>query len=130
MKLLNTIFLGILTLACCVIALFLFLLWSRKPTTPIVPTSNSGYTLEALAVNITILEIVLGLVGFVIAVLSFFGYTEIKRGAERAAREVAESQMQKFIKQQEAADKGPMENPGSFSAQDAAIEGAEPATEE
>lgn len=134
MKLLQFVVLCILTVSCSVIALFLFLLWSRTPASPTLPASMTGYTIEALAVNITILEIVIGLVGFVVAVMGFFGYTGIKSAAveiaEKEARRVADEQMRKFQKQQAPSSVGQTEGPGDFAPEDVPIEDAEEAEEE
>lgn len=97
-----------------------------------MPVSPTGYTVEALALNVTILQMVLGLVGFIVAVLGFFGYAGIKEGAkdvaEREARKVANDQMIKFRKEMAQIDKsGQTESPGDYAADADGIENAEPA---
>ncbi|MDF0603487.1 hypothetical protein P1J78_22405, partial [Psychromarinibacter sp. C21-152] len=79
MKLLQVIILAILTVACSVAALFLYLLWNAKRVVAVPPNEEGTYTIAALALNITILEIVMALVGFIVAVMGFFGYAGINR---------------------------------------------------
>ncbi len=67
-----------------------FVYWySASEVTAIMPVSPTGYTVEALALNVTILEMILVLVGFILAALGLFGYTEIKNAAIRAAEKEA-----------------------------------------
>lgn len=133
MKAIQFVVLVVLTVACCVGALFLYLLWSMKKPTPTVPVSSSGYTLELLAINITILEIVLALVGFVVAVIGVIGYAGIKAAAidaaEKEARKVADEQMRRFKRSQEGTERGPAEHPGDYSGPDAPVDQAVPVSE-
>ena len=133
MKPFQVFILTILTVACSVCALFLYLLWSMKKVRATAPNGASEYTLEVLAINITILEIVLALVGFVIAVLGLFGYAGIKTAAidaaEKEAKKVASEQMRRYRKSQEGLQPGPPEHSGDFSERDAPIDNAVPAAE-
>ena len=68
LKIAKSIFLLFL-LAVSVANLAFFVYWySASEVTAIMP-SNTGYTIEAVALNVTILEIILVLVGFVFAAL-------------------------------------------------------------
>lgn len=132
-KVLQLIILSILTVACCVAALFLYLQWSVKSVTAVAPVVTGNYTLEVLAINITILEIVLALVGFVVAVMGFFGYAGIKAAAidaaEKEARKVADEQMRLYKRSQEGTKSGPEEYSGDFSTADVSVDEAEPVSE-
>ena len=123
----------ILTGACVAIAAFLYLDWSLKPVTPTLPSDISGYTLEALAVNITILEIILVLVGFVVTVMGLFGYTGIRTAAIDAAkieaRKVANDQMVKWKNEQDRTDNSQAEDVGDFAIDDNPVAQAVPASE-
>lgn len=135
MRILQLLVSLILTAACCVIATFLYLDWAAKPLTPVGPASSSGYTLEMLAVNITILEIVLALVGFLVAVIGFFGYTGIKsasvEAAEKEARKVANDQMMKWrVQQQQDSTNKQSESDGDFTTEQAPVDQAIPAGQE
>lgn len=131
MKILQLVVLMILTVACCVAALFLYLMYSMKAPHPVGP-SSSGYTLELLAMNITILEIVLALVGFLVAIVGLFGYAGIKSAAigaaETEARNEINAQMVKWRREQEvSALDTQSESEGDFSGEDASVVGAVPA---
>lgn len=96
-----------------------------------MPESRVGYTVEALALNVTILEIVLALVAFVVAALGFFGYAGIKEAAkdvaEKEARKVANEQMTKFKREQESDRTGQSESVGDFNVGEVPVDKAEPA---
>lgn len=131
MDILKLVILTILTVACCVVALFLYLLYSMKAPQPVGP-SSSGYTLELLAMNITILEIVLALVGFLVAVVGLFGYAGIKSAAigaaEAEARKEINAQMVKWKREQDVSSlDSQSESEGDFSEVDAPVTGAVPA---
>ncbi|MEO0411032.1 MAG: hypothetical protein AAF221_04215 [Pseudomonadota bacterium] len=98
--------------------------WSMIQVNVELPASERGYTLEALALNITLLEMILVLLGFIFAALGIFGYVEIKSAAEIAAKETAESvakttydaQMRLYRKEMTEASKDYLkENPGDYS---------------
>ncbi|WP_170387790.1 hypothetical protein [Ruegeria atlantica] len=133
MKILQTVMLCILTVACSVAALFLYLLWSMKKVTVNGPAGSSSYTLDMLAINITILEIVLALVGFIVAALGVIGYAGIKTAAidaaEKEAKRVADEQMRLYSLTKEGTQTGLSEHPGGYSGADAPIDSAVPASE-
>ncbi|TCP40143.1 hypothetical protein [Rhodovulum marinum] len=94
-----------------VVNLVLFAVWwNMIEVTAEMPPSERGYTIETLALNVTFLEIVIALSGFVLAALGIFGYVEIKAtavekavaAAEKEAREEANQQMIKFRREMEA----------------------------
>jgi hypothetical protein len=74
-----------------------------------MPPSERGYTVEALALNVTFLEIVLAAVGIGLAIVGVFGFAELRNSAqaraESVAREVATAtaseQMARFLRQRE-----------------------------
>ncbi|WPZ21668.1 hypothetical protein T7987_00025 [Sulfitobacter faviae] len=116
-----------------------FVYWySASEVTAIMPVSPTGYTVEALALNVTILEMILVLVGFILAALGLFGYTEIKNAAVRAAVEAAEIEARDTTSEQiklyqEAMSRSHGEAPehgGNYSLGDQPIEGATPAQNE
>ena len=121
----------ILTIACVAIATFLYLIWNASAVTAVMPESRVGYTIEALSVNIMVLQIVLGLVAFVVAVLGFFGYAGIKSAAqdiaEKEAKKVTDKQMALLRTEQERITPGPRESPGSYAPSEVSLEGAQPA---
>jgi len=116
-----------------------FVSWySASEVTAIMPVSPTGYTVEALALNVTILEMILVVVGFILAALGLFGYTEIKNAAVRAAVEAAEKEARETTSEQiklyqETMSKAQGEAPehrGDYSLGDQPIEGATPAQDE
>ena len=116
-----------------------FVYWySVSEVTAIMPISPTGYTVEALALNVTILEMILVLVGFILAALGLFGYTEIKNAAVRAAVEAAEkearettSEQIKLYQQTMSKSQGEApEHSGNYGLEDQTIEGATPAQDE
>ena len=105
--------------------------WNMIEVTSEMPASERGYTVEALALNVTILEIV---VGFFLAIAGIFGYVEIKNAAvakavsaaEKEARKEANEQMVKFIREQEQARRSEQtETSGTYSVDQARPDGAE-----
>ncbi len=116
-----------------------FVYWySVSEVTAIMPVSPTGYTVEALALNVTILEMILVLVGFILAALGLFGYTEIKNAAVRAAVEAAEKEARETTSEQiklyqQTMNKAQGEAPehgGDYGLGDQPIEGATPAQDE
>jgi len=116
-----------------------FVYWySASEVTAIMPVSPTGYTVEALALNVTILEMILVLVGFILAALGLFGYTEIKNAAVRAAvqaaeieaRETTSEQIKLYQEAMRAAQGQAPEHDGSYGLGDQPIEGATPAQDE
>lgn len=110
--------------------------WNMISVTVEMPITERGYTIEALALNITILEIVLALVGVVLAVIGIFGYSGIKTAAVESAREaakreanvVAGDQMREFIRQEARQNRaGLAESPGSHGSTDVSVTNAAPA---
>lgn len=135
MKIIQLLVLIILTIACCVCALFLYLLWATTAPRPLAPVSESGYTIDVLAVNITILQIVLGLVGFVVTVVGLWGYAGLKSAATEAAeveaRKVINEQMIKWrLAQESRTINSQSESSGDFSTEDAPVDQAVPARQE
>ncbi len=131
MEIIKSILLFVIAFACCVAALFLYLLWDAKTLAPIGPDRTDGYSLELLAINITILEIVLALVGFLIAVVGLFGYAGIKSAATNEARKTANQQMLKWINEQNQKGKDTQtESSGDFNVGDAPTDEAVPAGKE
>ena len=133
MKVFQLVILSILTVACCVGALFLYLLWSIKSPQLAVP--NGVNSIDVLAINMTMLQIVLALVGFLIAIVGVFGYTGIKSAAtsaaEAEARREINSQMVKWKREKEASNQDSQsENEGDFSGIDASVADAVPAGKE
>ena len=116
-----------------------FVFWySASEVTAIMPVSPTGYTIEALALNVTILEMILVLVGFILAALGLFGYTEIKNAAVRAAVDAAEKESRQTVNEQmklfqEFASRSGAAAPehgGSYQLGDQPVEGATPAKDE
>lgn len=116
-----------------------FVYWySASEVTAIMPVSPTGYTVEALALNVTILEMILVLVGFILAALGLFGYTEIKNAAVRAAVDAAEKEARETTSEQiklyqqtmSKAQGGVSEHGGNYGLGDQPIEGATPAQDE
>lgn len=126
------------TLSLVATAVFSFMIWSAMDVTATMPSDDEEYTLEALAVNITILEIVIAMVGFALAVVGLFGYKGIKDAAVSRAETVAETEARQIVSEQiaklEAArgntDSGPQEHPGKYSAGSEPTDGAVPAGDE
>jgi len=116
-----------------------FVYWySASEVTAIMPVSPTGYTVEALALNVTILEMILVLVGFVLAALGLFGYTEIKNAAVSRAVEAAEKEARDTVSEQMALlqmvmARGTSEAPehgGDYGLGDQPVSGATPAKDE
>ncbi len=88
--------------------------------------------------NVTILEMILVLVGFILAALGLFGYTEIKNAAIRAAVEAAEKEAKDTVSEQLSIldavrardDNSKPEHSGDYGLDDQPIEGATPAKDE
>ncbi|MGB3408034.1 MAG: hypothetical protein WBA67_11120 [Jannaschia sp.] len=95
------------------------MIWQTSAVTPVMPESRVGYSLDVVAVQLTILQMVLALVGFVIALLGLFGYKEIKNAAvARAASEaklVVDEEIRKLEAWRETVQQGLRESPGSHS---------------
>ena len=113
-----------------------FVYWfGASEVTAIMPVSPTGYTVEALALNITILEMILVLLGFMLAALGFFGYAEIKDAAISRAVEAAEKEARETVSEQlallDSAKKGMKEDApeydGDYALGDQPVEGATPA---
>lgn len=124
---------GFLVVGAANLAFFVY--WfAASEVTAIMPINPTGYTVEALALNVTILEIILVLVGFVLAALGLFGYTEIKRAAIEAAEKEAKDTVNEQFKLWEAArgaqQQAAPEHGGSYGLGDQSVEGATPATDE
>ncbi len=123
-----------MALALCALAVAAWFYLSRQPTTATVPTSATGYTIEALAINITILQMVMGVVSIVLALLGFFGYTTIKSAAvdaavkasEDVARKAASDQLRKLEALEQRVQSSLDENPGDYGISDASNLNAEP----
>ena len=93
-----------------IVNLALFFLWFNLVRIEAeMPATERGYTVEALALNVTILEIILGVVAVILAFLAIFGFVEIKTAAVNRASEVAEDvakqeaseQMKSFFRRQQ-----------------------------
>lgn len=118
----------------------LFVFWlNAAEVRAIMPANPTGYTVEALALNVTILQLVLGLVGFLVAVLGFFGYAGIKQAAlhvaegeaRKEAKIVADKQMRLFLAEQaKKAATGQSESAGDFRPDQVELVGAEQAKNE
>lgn len=94
-----------LAVVAAMITVVLTFVWFNIVTvTASMPTSERVYTLEALALQITILEMCLAVFAVVLAVLALFGYVGVRSAAEVKAQEVAENvandRMASFIQQQ------------------------------
>ena len=137
MKLVQTISLTLGALALAAIAVMQGMRYFSTSVTASVPQSVSGYSIEALAVNLTILQMVMGVVGVFLTVLGVLGWTTIKSAAIERAREAAEAEARKTVSEQllklreaQGADAaGLNESPGSYAVGDEPIEGATPAGE-
>lgn len=138
MKILRLILVtGFLLVGLANLAFFVF--WYKASTvTMLMPSSPTGYSVEALALNVTILEIILVLVGFILAALGLFGYTEIKSAAVRAATDAAEREAKDTVSEQlrlldavrAKSDETTPEHAGSYGLGDQPTEGATPAKDE
>lgn len=118
-------------LAVSVANLAFFVYWySASEVTAIMP-SNTGYTIEALALNVTILEIILVLVGFVFAALRLFGYIEIKNAAvNKAVEEARETVSEQFLiwqREQTNQSSEPPEYGGDYKLEDEPVTDAKEA---
>ena len=93
--------------------------------------SNTGYTIEASALNVTILEIILVLVGFVFAALGLFGYIEIKNAAvNKAVEEARETVSEQFLiwqREQTNQSSEPPEYGGDYKLEDEPVTDAKEA---
>ena len=128
LKIAKSIFLLFL-LAVSVANLAFFVYWySASEVTAIMP-SNTGYTIEALALNVTILEIILVLVGFVFAALGLFGYIEIKNAAvnKEEARETVSEQFLIWQREQTNQSSEPPEYGGDYKLEDEPVTDAKEA---
>jgi len=128
---------------CCIaigianILLFAFW-WHTSDFSAVMPIEKNGYTVEALALNITLLEIILALVGFVLAALGLFGYTGIKgaaidaavKAAEQESKETIKEQMEKWQREQNFVSQGQTESSGDFEVGNTSVADAEPAENE
>lgn len=84
-----------------IVNLVLFFLWFNiVKIEAVAPKSNGSYTIDVLALNITILQTVMGVVGVLFAVLGVFGYVEIKNAAISRAQEAAEKEAKKVANEQ------------------------------
>lgn len=123
-----------LAIGCANLAFFVYWI-NAAEVRAIMPISPTGYTVEALALNVTILQMVLGFVGFFVAVLGFFGYNEIRRGAisaaEIEAKQTMNEQIEIFKKILEHSERNTvLEHPGSYGLDDQPVEDATPAGNE
>lgn len=88
-----------------------------------MPPTERGYTIEALALQIAILEMVIGLFLAGLGIVGFFGYIGIKNAAitkaEQAAERVAAEKMSAFMIQQANAAHGAQSlgNSGAYVTQ-------------
>jgi len=101
-----------LCLACMICAIITsvlaFMQFNLVHVTAEMPKSERGYTIEAIAIQITVLEIVLAVFGIILAVVGVFGYLGIKGAAEgisvstakETAERIAGERMSEFIKNQ------------------------------
>ena len=69
----------------------------------VAPINNLEYEYDALAVILSALSVFLTIFAIIVALLAWFGYTQIKESAEKKAEEVAEEVAEKTAK--ETADK-------------------------
>lgn len=88
-----------------IITVVLTFVWFQIVTmTANMPTGERAYTVEALALQITILEMFLAVFGIILGIGALFGYIGIKSAAENkaedVAKEVANERMERFIMQQ------------------------------
>jgi hypothetical protein len=104
-----------------------------------MPVKERGYTVEALSVQITLLEMVLVVAGFGLAGLGVLGYIEIKSvavtKAVEAARSEADRQMKQWRELQEARQgrgyaPGQSETYGAHPVSSSGVAAAERAIEE
>lgn len=129
LKALKYIFLVVITLSVAVGAAILFMIWQTSAVTPVMPESRVGYSLDVVAVQLTILQMVLALVGFVIALLGLFGYKEIKNAAviraQAEAKVVVDEEIRKLEVWRKSVERGLREGAGSHAVGDNSTEGAE-----
>jgi len=78
------------------IALFA-LWWSLIRVETVDPSDRSEYALEALSLQITILEVVLAAVGLGLAILGLFGYQSVKESAVQASLRETRLQVQTHL---------------------------------
>ena len=73
----------------------------------VAPINNLEYEYDALAVILSALSVFLTIFAIIVALLAWFGYTQIKESAEKKAEEVAEEVAEKTAKEtaKETADK-------------------------
>lgn len=99
-----------------------------------MPVSPTGYTVETLALNVTILEMILVLVGFILVALGLFGYTEIKnaaiRAAEKEARDTVSEQLRILRAVMSTKVVNTPEHEGDYGLDDQPVEGATQAKDE
>lgn len=112
--------------------------WHTVDATASMP-DTSEYTVEALALNVTFLEITLGVTGAILALMGIFGYTEIKNAAVRRAVEAAEAEARETVSEQfkifernwnsRSSPPSP-EHPGTYGLGDQPVTEATPAKDE
>lgn len=104
------------------IAVILFQIWNASAVTVVMPEARRGYTLDALALSISMMQGMMVVGTVIIAVLAFFGYDGMKKAAITAAREeaakVADNQMRKFLRDQKSQSQGLSEHPGTYNVDD------------
>ena len=76
-----------------------FLWWNLIQVSADMPSEARGYTVEALSVQITLLEVVLVVAGFGLAGLGVLGYIEIKNIAVAKAVEAASKEAERQFRQ-------------------------------
>lgn len=117
--------------------IILFAVWWHTIEVTASMPKQTNYTLEALALNVTFLEIILVIGGLILAVLGIFGYNELKGAAirsavdaaEKEARQTASDQIKIYIDAMERSrsPNNPPEYSGDFALGDQPIQGATPA---
>lgn len=128
---------GVLAILSGLANILLFVLWWNVVTVSAnMPVSERGYTVEALSLQITLLEMVLVVAGFGLAGLGILGYIEIKNMAvqkatdagSKAAKEEADRQFKQWRELQEARNGRDMQIGQSESSGSYSIAAAEPET--
>ena len=76
-----------------------YLWWGIVNVSADMPAAERGYTVEALSVQITLLEVVLVVAGFGLAGLGVLGYIEIKNIAVAKAVEAASKEAERQFRQ-------------------------------
>lgn len=130
---LRTIFLAIIMMALVALAVLGWIWYFSVGVTASMPISTTGYTVEALAVNITILQIVMGMVGVSLTVLGLFGWASLKSIAvdiaEKEARSTVTAQLLKLRDAERGVQGGMGENVGSYGVEQQSVDDATPASE-